>query len=221
MKVDLKEYESLIGKLKDPNYFTKYPIIPKDENIYEINLDTRVVKAPVYVGAENDHAVEIVWFKADRFFGTIDLFESTIVVRYTNADGENFVSLVSPMVITDNDITLNDQTPSELYANSVNLIGLDEKGSEKIFIPWVISNNATQKKGALSFGFQFFKLNGNHNDFEYILNTQIAKTSVLASSLGNKIASTEAKPEPELLDKIWDAYSTLSKEYELYWLEAN
>lgn len=221
MKVSLQEYEKLIGKLSDSNYFTKYPLIPSDETIYEINLDARTIQAPKFVGVEDDHAVEIVWFKADRFFGTIDLFESTILVRYTNAEKRNFVSLVSPMVITDNKINSSNQTPSELYANSDNIIGVDECRSEKILIPWVISNSATQKSGTLSFAFQFFKLNGNHTDFEYILNTQIAKTSILSSSFGDNLGATEVVPEPGQLDKIWDAYSTLSKDYELYWLKVN
>lgn len=219
MKVSLEEYESLIGQLKDPNYFAKYPLIPSDETVYEIDLDARTIQAPKFVGVEDDHAVEIVWFKTDRFFGTLDLFESTIIVRYTNADGKNFISLVSPMVITDNKITFNDLTPAELYADARNLIGLDEYGSEKIFIPWVISNSATQKNGTLSFALQFFRIDGNHSDFEYILNTQVAKTSVLSSSLGNKDAEIEVNPEPGLLEDILDAYSQIAKNYEIYWID--
>lgn len=126
------------------------------------------------------------------------------------------------MVITDNKTNSSNQTPSELYANSDNLIGIDEYGSEKIFIPWVISNSATIKSGTLSFAFQFFKLNGNHTDFEYILNTQVSKTSVLSSSLGkNSNAELEVNPEPGLLDKIYNDYNTLSKDYELYWIEVD
>lgn len=219
MKVSLQEYESLIGQLKDPNYFTKYPLIPSDETVYEIDLDARTVSAPKFVGVEDDHAVEIIWFKADRFFGNIDLFESTIIVRYTNANGNNFVSLVSPMVITDNKTNSSNQTPSELYANSDNLIGVDEHGSEKIFIPWVISNSATVKSGTLSFAFQFFKLNGNHTDFEYILNTQVGKTSILSSFLGKQKSEIEINPEPGLLDQILNQYSQIAKEYDIYWIE--
>lgn len=219
MKVSLEEYKSLIGNLKDPNYFTKYPLIPADETIYEIDLNARTIQAPKFVGVEDDYNVEIVWFKADRFFENIDLFESTILLRYSNASNKNYVSLVSPMVITDNKTNSSNQNPSEIYANSNNILISDEKGSEKILIPWVISNNVTEKNGTVTFAFQFFRLDGNQTKFEYVLNTQTAKTTVLSSFIGDKESNKEFTLEPDELKQLYENYSVLSGKYELYWIE--
>lgn len=219
MKVSPEVYNSLLYQINDPNYFARYPLIPEDETIYQIDLNERTVEAPKFIGVEGDYDSEIIWFRTNRFFENIDLFESTIAVLYTNANKESYINLVSPMVITDNQTNSSDQTPSEIYdAKSQLNLQADENGSETILIPWVISDKAAAKAGTLSFAFQFFKLSGSHDKFEYIINTKSANTTVL-STIAPKDVQGELIPEPSQIQDIYDMYNVLSKDYELYWLE--
>lgn len=219
MIVSPEVYTNLFSQINDPNYFTKYPLIPEDEPIYRIDLNERSVETPKFVGVEGDYDAEIIWFRTDRFFGNIDLFESTIAILYTNADNKSYINLVSPMVITDNQTNSSDQTPSELYdAKSQLNLQADENGSETILIPWAISDKVAAKSGTLSFAFQFFKLSDDHKSFDYILNTKQANTTVL-STVTIQDTTGELIPEPSQLQEIYDMYSTLTKDYVLYWLD--
>lgn len=58
----------------------KYLRIPVEEDFFEINTDTREIKAPKelaenkwVVGVKDDHLAEILWFKVNRFYDGQDL----------------------------------------------------------------------------------------------------------------------------------------------------
>lgn len=209
MIVSPNEYSSLLGKLIDPNEYAHLLQIPKDEPIYEIDLNSRTIKAPEFLSVEEDHNSEIIWFKTDRFYDNIDLYDSNCWIQYVNADHESY-----------------------FYAAPI-LVGIQEFGNEQILIPWAISKEVTKATGVISFSFQFFQLSEDKNRFLYVLNTQVAKSKILTGLRVDPTAfltdgeheENDFLPQREWLSneivKLYDAYSTLSGDYELYWIDAD
>ena len=207
MIVSPQEYNSLVHRLMDPNEFANMIRIPQDEPIYEIDLNKRVISAPEFLSVEEDHNSEIIWFKTDRFYDNIDLYNGTCWIQYKNADQEEYF-YAAPLVI-----------------------GVEEYGSEKILIPWAISKEVAKKTGVIQFSFQFFKLSEDGLRFLYILNTQVAKSKILAGLRVDPMAflddddqtEEDALPEREWLadelHRLTEAYEKLSREYELYWID--
>lgn len=207
MIVSPQEYNSLLHRLMDPNEFTSMLRIPEDEPIYEIDLNKRLIAAPEFLSVEEDHNSEIIWFKTDRFYDNIDLYNGTCWIQYKNADQEEY-----------------------FYAAPI-VVGVEEHGSEKILIPWAISKEVAKKTGVIQFSFQFFKLSEDGLRFHYILNTQVAKSKILAGLRvdpsafldDDDMTEEDALPEREWLadelHRLTEKYEQLSKDYELYWIE--
>ena len=83
-----EEYNAKLGLIQDANYPTQALLLPQDEFIYEIDLNTRIVKAPIHLGVEKDHTAETIYFITDRFFSGIDLANTSCLIQYVNAKGE-------------------------------------------------------------------------------------------------------------------------------------
>ena len=208
MIVSPQEYNSLLYGLMDPNEFTSMLRIPENEPIYQIDLNTRKINVPEFLSVEEDHNSEIIWFKTDRFYDNIDLYNGTCWIQYKNADKKEY-----------------------FYAAPI-IVGVQEYGNDQILIPWAISKEVCAASGTIEFSFQFFKLSEDGRKFLYILNTTSAKSKILSSLYVNPQAflGIEDKPETDFLpEREWladelhrltEAYTTLSKDYNLYWLEA-
>ena len=190
-----QEYNRLVNYLMDPTEYTKYIRIPTDEKIYEIDLNTRKCEVPSFVAVNDDHNAEIIWFMCDRFYDNIDLYSGACWIQYINAEGDMF------------------------YFAPPQMIDVDNFGSDKILIPWVISKEAA-KSGNLQFAFQFFKTSEDGLQFLYVLNTQVAKTKVL-NSLPVVDPENDAKEAfaADELRRLLEAYNRLSGDFAVYWLE--
>lgn len=200
MKVSPQEYNSLLYGLKDFNQFTPWLRIPKDEPIYEINLNERKIAAPTFLSVEEDHNSEVIWFKVARFYDNFDLYSTTCWIQYKNANNEEYFYL-APMYISGEDPEDN-----------------------TLLIPWAISKEVAAKTGTVSFAFQFFKLTEDNLRFDFVLNTQVAKSKILAGMWIDPTGDLEETEEGTQLaneiHRLTEAYETLKKDYELYWIEA-
>ena len=58
MITTVEEYNAKLGLIQDANYPSQALLLPKDEFIYEIDLNTRIIKAPIYLGVEKDHKAD-------------------------------------------------------------------------------------------------------------------------------------------------------------------
>lgn len=211
MIVSPSEYNSLKYRFTDPNKFSSMFRLPTEEEVYEIDLNARSVKAPKFVSVESDHDAEIIWFITDRFYENFDLNDATVWIQYRNANKK------------------------EYFYQAPTIVGLDNFGSHKILIPWMISQSTSIKSGSLEFGFQFFKIRNTEGEngqavpvFDFILNTQSAKTTVLSN--GNLYIDPSKDIEiygevdavtADYIRKLSNDYDTLSSNYELYWIEVN
>lgn len=199
MIVSPQEYNSLLHGLSDFNQFTAYLRIPSDEPIYEIKLNERKIEAPEFLSVEEDHNSEVIWFKTDRFYENVDLYNTTCWIQYKNADNEEYFYL-APMYVSTEDV-----------------------GEEKLLIPWAISKEVAQKTGTIQFSFQFFKISEDKLRFTFVLNTQPTKSKILTGMRIDPMGDIEDNGETEWLadelHKLTEAYETLRKDYELYWIE--
>lgn len=154
MITNSNDYEELLWRLQTNAPTTKAILLPTDEQIYEVNLDTRKISVPRYLSVKNDHQAETVYFTFDRFYENIDLTTTSCFIKYINAEKKGFIY------------------PVPFY-------DVETKASEnKIIIPWCIQGQATKKAGTIQFSICFFKVNENHN-LSYALNTLVAESEIL------------------------------------------
>lgn len=198
-----QEYNELLYAINDPNSTeATYYRIPVGEPIYKIDLNTRTVEAPKFLSVLMDNNAEVIWFEVNRFYDDVDLFGATCYIQYKNALNEQFICLTIPQVIP-------------------------EAEHDKMYIPWPVSVAATRAVGKVIFSFQFFKLSEDKQRVYYSINTKPATSNVLNGLHVNPLDSIEddsgINPQYSelmtLFNQLTTDYSTLSKDYNLYWLE--
>lgn len=86
-----EEYQKYLWQLQSNNKPVSAILLPSDENIYEINLNTREINAPEYLSIRRDHAAETVYFLVDRFYDNMDLSQATCIIQYKNAAGKEHI----------------------------------------------------------------------------------------------------------------------------------
>ena len=209
MKTSQKEYNELLYLINDPNNLINEPVyyrIPANEPIYTIDLNTREVEVPEFLSVMEDHNAEVIWFKVDRFFDDVDLYGATCWIQYINALKEDYVAVTIPRVIEDNNHSV-------------------------LYIPWPISGAATKAAGNITFSFQFYKM-GEDKKVYFSLHTKPATSKILhglhvdpAEFIENG-GTDDSQFNPQyseflrMYQELTQAYTTLSKDYELYWIEA-
>ena len=133
-------------------------LLPSDERIFEIDLNSKVIDAPEFLSVRYDHAAETIYFKVDRFFDNMDLSTTACVVQYVNASNEG-----------------------RLY--TVPYYDIETYHSEnKMLIPWCIEGEATKTAGDVTYAFRFFKVAKDENEQDFLtfnLNTAVSKSKVL------------------------------------------
>ena len=69
-----EEYKAYLATLANsynpPNILLR---IPANEPVYKVDLDTRIITPPTFLGVEADHEAEAVYFKMPRFYDNFDL----------------------------------------------------------------------------------------------------------------------------------------------------
>ena len=207
MKTSQKEYNELLYVINDPNNLTDNPTyyrIPAEEPVYQIDLNTRTVETPEFLSVLEDHNAEVIWFKVDRFFDDVDLYNSTCWIQYRNAVGEDYVAVSIPKVIQD-------------------------ASHDELYIPWPICGPATKASGNVSFSFQFFKL-GEDKKVYFSIHTKPATSKILFGLhvtpdefLQDELDETKVNPQysefMRMYQELTEAYTKLSGKYELYWIE--
>lgn len=113
----------------------------KDEAVYEIDLNTRTIKAPVFLSVQEDHTAETVFFQCDRYYDNVDLSQMCCLIQYVNAKNEEAVYPVMEY----------DRLVSE-----VDIITGEPR--DVIVIPWVITGKATAAAGKVRFSVRFFNV---------------------------------------------------------------
>ena len=196
MITSAQEYMSRLQDIRDQNLRFERLQIPSDEAVYAVDLNARLIDTPVYLSTETDHFAETVFFSVDRYFDTIDLANSTCIIQYINANGENYVYVVPVYDL-------------ETYA---------EYG--KMLVPWCIQGHATAAPGVIKFAIRFYHLTKIDRDgvdkpeyqFDYIINTQVATSKILVG-MGNDFLMDATNPMEEVaLASEWETLFSELKE---------
>ena len=164
-----EEYLQSLWKINDGNIPTRAILLPSDETIYEIDLNTRIIKAPKFLSVQKDHASETIYFLVDRMFGETDLSTTSCLIQYINADGIGGFQIVpfydittfSSQVVNDyikTYVTAETYQPNKYYIYKDNEYVLDSSGFE-INQTYYIFNDASLNK-------RFTKANVNINNYK-------------------------------------------------------
>jgi hypothetical protein len=127
-----EQYNSYLNIIHNTNPPT-HVALPTADNIYNIDIKTREIDAPLFLGLEKDHVSETIYFIIDRYADYMDLASTSCIISYINADGESYLYAIPFYDIY-------------TYA-SIN----------KMIIPWNLTNSVTKKPGTVKFAITFFK----------------------------------------------------------------
>lgn len=199
-----EEYLQNLTIINDANKPLIAALIPKSEPIYEIDLNTRTIKAPNFVAVEGDHNAETIYFKVDRYYDSWDLAHSACLIQYQNSG-------------------IKESLGSFYLIPYYDLITLKDEG--KIILPWMISNSAAAVEGTVTFSFRFFELDlgdeeGNYK-YIYCLNTKPASTKILNSiNILGKADDSLIDIDPDAVTILNGRIQEIQNQMGVYWIEA-
>lgn len=155
----LEEYFSWIEELNKINKV--YQVLPLDEDVFEIDANTRLISVPASfasngISVQGDEVSEIVYFKINRYFDNIDLQTRKIFIQWTNANGQDGVSVP-------------------------NVIDIESEPNYIIF-GWPLSSAITSHPGNVSFSVRFYSIDDVTGKISYSLAT-LTQTATIKPSL--------------------------------------
>ena len=198
MVTNPSDYEEMLWQLQSNAPTEKAILLPKDEKIYDINLNTRVVDVPKFLSVAKDHQAETIYFKVDRYFDYTDLSQKSCVIQYINALGDTYIY---PVPYFD----------TQTFANE-----------GKMIFPWCIQGPATEAAGVVRFAITFYSINLQHK-LNYCLNTLVAKGEILSGQSNDSIdglSNSQVFLDDNLLEIIQEL-ERVSNEgmLSVYWLD--
>lgn len=180
-----QEYKAYLATLANsynpPNILLRIPV---NEKVYDVDLDTRIITPPKFLGVEADHEAELIYFKMNRYYDNIDLAQCVGAIQFKNAKNEEYIYVIPAYDI------------------------ISSPG--KIIFGWNIQSPVTKYGGVVQFSFKFFKIDKTSGELLYELNTLVCKTKVLVGWATKNGANhnysqftvdqilTDAELEPEL-----------------------
>ena len=193
-----KDYEEKLWQLQSNAPTTKAILLPSDEEIYEIDLDSRSISVPKFLSVAKDHQAETIYFQFDRYYDRIDLTTKCCIIQYTNAAGNSYIY------------------PVPFY----DVVTFGDLG--KVIIPWCIQGAATEKAGTLKFAVTFYSVDINHK-INYCLNTLVASGEILNGQNTNELSDYDESQVTldssllELLQSLEEMAN--SQELVVYWTD--
>lgn len=161
---DIGDYFMELDKIKaaleagkgDPYWL----IIPGDEELFEIDANSRNIKIPTEfnkngIGVQGDHMAEVLYFSVDRYFDIHDLFNKEILVQYELPGGEKHLAT-----------TINKTLKFQ---------------DNKVVFGWIVTNDMTEVAGNIKFAVRFYDRNEEKSKLLYSFSTLTAVIKVNAS----------------------------------------
>lgn len=190
------DYEEMLWEIQSNAPTRTAILLPKDEKIYDIDLNTRKIDVPKFISVEKDHEAETIYFKFDRYFDYMDLTTKSCIIQYVNANGDSYIYPVPYFDIE----TLADEN--------------------KVIIPWCIQGAATAKAGVVKFAICWYAVNAEHK-ISYSFNTLVAEGQVLQGQNPGDTATISSDSIDlssellELIQELENAYN--NNTFALYW----
>lgn len=141
----------------------KYTILPLDEEVFDINANTRIITVPNSfktngISVQGDQVAEIIYFRIDRFFDATDLNEMDIYIQWEAPNGDKGLSLE--------------------WVRDI------ESQPGKIIFGWPLSADITESHGTIKFSVRFYKTGKNEkneNILTYSFSTLMANAVIKPS----------------------------------------
>ena len=176
--ISTEYYRNLYRIQQDHNLPSLAILLPSTENIYELDLNSRKIEAPEFLGTDTEHAAEVIYFKCDRFFDYMDLASCAIIIQYRVDTGE-----------------LDPKTRKRIYKYGIYAVPFVDVATcsleNKMLIPWCVDGNVTAQAGEVTFSIRFYKIDIDGEYVTYNLSTLPVKTKVLEG-----LNVIEGNPEP-------------------------
>jgi len=138
------------------------PIIEIDWNSRKLTLPTEYQS---FLGVENDHQADTVYFCADRYFDSVDLSTMTCVIEYLNASKEGRICPVLDMDTTTD--------------------------PNKIYFGWKLGKGATKSAGPIKFVVRFYTIDPAEDIYVYNLSTQACAANILKGFPTNEMGAEQ------------------------------
>ena len=204
MKTCPKDYFAKLWLIQSKNAPQTALLLPKSENIYEIDLNARTIEAPEILSVEKDHNAETIYFMVDRFYDNIDLKNTTCIVQYITPSG---LKRIYPVPFYD----------TETYKT---ILELEEKEDvPKLIFPWCIDGAATKTAGIVEYSIRFYQVDEYNHSLLFNLSTLPATGEVLHGMevlAENEHYDFQAEIVEEIYTRIQDAKNYNS---DIYWEE--
>lgn len=152
----LNKYDELLKSIQNTSVMLA-DNVRLDAPIINIDWDTRKITLPhefqSFLGVQDDHQADTVYFCADRYFDSVDLSTMTCVVEYINASGEGRVCPI---------------------------LDIDTSTSpDKIYFGWKVSRGATKTAGTIRFALRIFSIDITNDVYVYNISTQPCSATIL------------------------------------------
>ena len=160
----LNEYFSNIEALAKINPI--YTVLPLDEDTFDIDANTREIKVPTHfknngISVQGDEIAEVVYFKINRYFDTIDLSTKDIYIQWRSAATDDNGQLIEGV--------------------SVPWCVDYESEPNYILFGWPISSKITKAAGEIAFAVRFYEFDNDNNQITYSFSTLTQKVAVKQS----------------------------------------
>jgi hypothetical protein len=151
-------YEALLFEIQqnfEDNEAQIVELLPSEDEIFDIDLNSRTIDVPQYLSVRYDHNAEIIYFRCPRYVDSMDLTNTVCIVEYINANGDPGLYWIphydiSHYLLDDNDP--NTEIPV-------------------VLIPWAVGGLATASAGKLTFTVRFYKLSADGTKFLFNMST--------------------------------------------------
>lgn len=175
-------------------------LIPQSDQIFDIDLDTRIVNIPQFLSVQYDHNAEVIYFRCPRYFDNMDLASCVCIIEYINADGEAglyWVPYYNVDVYQDNDESL---TPLML-------------------IPWSVGGLATASSGTLTFSVRFYQLDATRKTFVFNMSTRPTQGEILHGIDLSEEDLQKFKLDTTVTHQIYADLQKIKDDCTVYWTD--
>lgn len=162
----IESFEDLLFQIQtyEDENAQRYPqlvhLLPENDQIFDIDLDSRTISIPQFLSVQYDHNAEIIYFRCPRYFENVDLAGTVCIIEYLNADGEAGLYWVPYYNV-------------DVYEDD------DESLTPLMLIPWAIQGLVTASSGTVTFTVRFYQLDAIRKSFIFNMSMQPAQGEVL------------------------------------------
>ena len=175
--------------------------MPENEPLYNIDLNTRVIEAPSFIGASNDHNAEFIYFCMDRYYENMDMSTTVGLIQYINKNAK---------------LPTGAKDPGHAYFIPYYDIS---KMPNKIIFPWLVGGPATAAAGPVEFSIRFYEIDPNEKEFSFKLSTLPATTQVLQTMNVIDPNDENIMAPPTEFERLIADVKELKDEWGLYWYD--